>query len=46
MRPIYLSVTIYKKCLLFGNEKEGKDDSVVQLDLQSEVIAKLNQCVV
>ena len=44
MGPIYHSVT--KRCLLFGNEIGGGDDIGVQLDFQSEVIAKLNQCVV
>ncbi len=44
MGPIYQSVT--KRCLLFGNEEKGEDDLGVQLDFQSEVIAKLNQCIV
>lgn len=44
MGPIYQSVT--KRCLLFGKEEEGEDDVGVQLDFQSEVMAKLNQCVV
>ena len=44
MGPIYQSVT--RRCLLFGDEDEGEDDLGVQLDFQSEVIAKLNQCVV
>lgn len=44
MGPIYHSIT--KRCLHFGNENESEDDLGVQLDFQSEVIAKLNQCVV
>ena len=44
MGPIYQNVT--KRCLLFGSEEEREDDLGVQLDFQSEVLAKLNQCVV